>query len=434
MTRSRPDPHSRRTWQQVLLRSVPAGIVGFLAALHSPTGASAQEATDASAEPVVSLLQLPDDALLSATTSAELIQALRDHLSIRLVMPSGETAAVSLKGKVGAGDGRGTPYYFQFRGFRWEGPGPLEDFSVATALEESLGEGMDEDGWDEYDVDDEESDSAWADLVEALDVGLLNADERFWRAEDESVGLRVRAVHLPSYRYDETGGGQAEEFYSCCEGFDLPILQLTASVAPSTSEPPDGGEWPAVAYEQNILIVELEPGAAPTGEAATAVADEWVLQQSQSTIASCSGADFPSAAHSESRIAVGEEEWTGRAVATEHRGRVFFLIGDMQGTDVHCTLLASSGDGYEPGRYPVRRMTKELLEGSVSGEAVFVAAFNTNDRTFVAEGGFIEITAREPAIAARFELNGWMQSATGVREDELTVAGSFVASVVPARR
>ncbi|MFW6083638.1 MAG: hypothetical protein ACODAA_00305 [Gemmatimonadota bacterium] len=410
-----------------------------IAAVMLPSPAAGmQQATDqAAAEPsdtLVARLDVSEAALLDATNSVELIDALREHLVIDLTNPFDETVSVSLKGKVGAGDGSGLPYHFQLRGFRWNGPGSLENFSVAQAIDESHGEGLGGDGWEVYDPEpDRDGSSTWDSLIEALDVGLTQAGEDFWRLDDDPVGLQVTGAHLETYRFDAAGGGDWEEYQQCCEEFDNPILKLTTAVSYSSMlEAAEDGTGPQP-YEQNVLVIELVPGDPPAGQATESLADAEALQMSQMIAASsCLGADVGSLTGSESRVLAAGTEMTGQALVERSGDGTHVVLGAVEGETPHCLVLASPVGALGPGRYPVLRISQERLAADPTDEApFFVAAFNADDATLVTDEGHLDIESVEPRVRASFELTGWVQTADGQRHEEITITGSFTAETPP---
>src|SRR5690606_33687960 len=107
---------------------------------------------------IVARFELPAAPLVEVTTSAELIEALRAHLTLDLAMPLDEPLQVDLRGMAGGRGGDGPPYYFTLSplGVRYTGTDPLNDFPYAEAVRESHGDDFPPDGdaWDEYDADD----------------------------------------------------------------------------------------------------------------------------------------------------------------------------------------------------------------------------------------------------------------------------------------
>lgn len=215
--------------------------LGFLAAAapfaHQP--ASAQENADDPQEfppnTIVARFQIDPTVLADATTSGELIALLREHLRIDLGMPLKEPLAIMPRGYAGD-QSAGMVYHFGLGqlGLRVVSAGTWADLDYAMAVRESHGEDFppDDDMWDEIETDEEwDEDEAWANLVEALDIGLPQSADGFQQpAQPGTLPLRVKAVHFVAaddYETDEKLGGailrlQPDPYFqSAMEGIEV---------------------------------------------------------------------------------------------------------------------------------------------------------------------------------------------------------------------
>ena len=372
-------------------------------------------------------LHLPAEALTGVTSSVELADALRRHLTLDLTMPLQEPITVSLRGL--AGGTEGIPAVLQVPALRYEGTDPLEGFSLARAIEESRGPRMDNDGWDEFDAD-EAGDDPWRLLVQVLDAGLSQSAKGFGPANGGGhVGLRVESVRIPEFSYDALGGGQAEEYYWCCrEEEEGPILQLAADLwFPSMGD--EKGPAEALQYDQTIVVIQLGPAETPrNGMSDDGTSDDArALEVSEQFAFACDPAALTAASPSEARVLLSGEEWGGHALARiENSGELILVLADLEASEPYCLVFSSPGGMVEAGHYDVLPLTPELLDGSlVPDSPVFVAAMNGTDATFVTESGHVEITAARPEIRGTFELGGWIAEGDQ-RHDGVTLTGSFV--------
>lgn len=432
-----------------------------LRAQEPPERASITEDANFPANTVVVRFDLPEDALAEVTSSAELVAALREHWTVDVARPLDEPLQVDLRGFAGDMNGKGTVAYFLMNGLRYEGDEPLDDFSLAAAMRESHGEGWDDDGWDEFDNEEWTEDKAWNTFVEALDVGLRQSSELFGSPAGEGhAGLRVKAMHLLPFAFDDQGG---DEFYRCCEEIEGPVLEIKPDVRyPSAMA--SGGAAEPLRHERTVLVIELEPGptagpSAGDGTAAAAdsptpaVAPEEVsanlerLELTQLLLAACDGGEIRDRGTSE--IALLGERRNGDAVyGGEEEGELFVMLGSFEEGLDRCLVFFSPGGLPAPGEYPLRAPAEDLMfaETPPPGTRPFFAALATNmgatstthmgrdARLVVVTGGTLEISEVEQTLRATFELEGWITPeiegwiAAGETDGEpVELTGSFEA-------
>lgn len=233
-----------------------AALSGFLVVplvAQSGDGAVQRSPLEGDAMTIVARYDVDPAALRSATTAAELADALREHLSGEFAMPLDEHLQVDLHGGV-ADPVHGGDYFFGFSalGVLVEGrqsvAGPL---SAVIREAHGPGSGFDDDDWDEA--------SAWQNLRDAIESGLteslaaLNTD--FETDAEGRIPLEVAAVHVvPTDDYELQEG--LERLYVRID----PAPRFGSS-AMAGWEPPED-----LAYETQSILVELEPVAVETDE------------------------------------------------------------------------------------------------------------------------------------------------------------------------
>ncbi|MGH9320222.1 MAG: hypothetical protein ACRD3V_10095, partial [Vicinamibacteria bacterium] len=187
--------------------------------------------------PAVSLAQAPTDqtsvlrfeiseeAFQDVENSADLVAAVREHLTLDLTMPLDEPILISIRGVAG-----GPPHFLYPNRLRaqYESDAPLHGSSYALAVRESHGEDFPPDGdeWVEFDAEDWDEDAAWNALVRALDIGLPESSTEFETPRaGRHVGLRVKGVHVREFTLTDEDSWW--DYHECClEDFQGPVFQI----------------------------------------------------------------------------------------------------------------------------------------------------------------------------------------------------------------
>lgn len=228
-----------------------------------PAMSLAQAPTDTDGQTVVARFEISKEAFQDVKNSADLVTAVREHLTLDLTMPLDEPISISLRGWAGAQGGEGPPYNFVLSslGVRYEGGHPLVDFPYALAVRNSHGDvsSPDTKGWVEIDAEDWDEDAAWSSLVTALDVGLPQSSNGFESPlNGQHIGLRVKGVHVREFTLAAEDPGWGDYGFCCLEDFQGPVFQLQ----PDTwfqSATEEGGVADELVQHRNILVIELEP-------------------------------------------------------------------------------------------------------------------------------------------------------------------------------
>lgn len=241
----------------LLVLAVPMQVRGQVSS--EAAGAVGSDSADDGfqANRIVARFAIDPQALAEVSTSAELVAALREHLTLDVAMPLDEPLQVDLRGFAGDRSGRQPGYHFGWSalGVRYMGRQPLNGFHYASAVRESHGAGVSADGgsWDRFDSDDWDEESAWIALATALDIGLPQSSDAFDPPpEPGRLALRVVAVHhveLTDWdRLDSIGG---------------PLIELEPSPRFASSSDADWEEPEGLEYDVGVLVIQLGP--APAG-------------------------------------------------------------------------------------------------------------------------------------------------------------------------
>ncbi len=240
----------QRNLTRALAASIAVTLTSFASAVSAQEAGAAPDSSGAAdtfpANTLVARLSIDPEPLSSVTNSAELVSALREHLTFAASMPLDEDLRVHLRGAVGnPAEGGSFPFLYSGLGYDLEAnESSTGGFSAVVRGSHGPGSDFDDSDWDE--------DEAWAWLLDAINTGLtgsLAADGRFATDDDGHVSLRVVGVQTAS----------AEE-WDVEEGLERMYLKLQPGPRFSSSamagwEPPEG-----FASDVQRLFIELEPG------------------------------------------------------------------------------------------------------------------------------------------------------------------------------
>lgn len=426
------------------IRSVAGVIVVAAAVMPAPLlGLQARDGEDS--EAIVARFVLPENLFENVTSSAQLVQALRDHLALELAMPLEGVLQADFRGWAGEVDGAQPGYLVQssLLGVRYGGRQTSATFPFAQAVRASHGEGAPDAqaSWDDYDIPGWDEEDAWSQLVNALDIGLPQSSDAFHEPPAPGrLGLRVAHAEVREFDLPVADPGWDGYYFRCCRGeAGRTVMELRLDV--SFRSAMDDTPLPDVRKRTNVVVLEVVPGTATDAVATTEDApppaaaelspdDAEALSMSEDFAFACDPAALTTAGtHSASMVTFDDEQRIGQAAyRIENDGELVIVLGKVDADPFYCLVLFSPEGMPGVGTYDVLRLSRTLQEsGPPEGVAhPFVAALIGPERTFVSEGGSVEITTVEGRFQGRFDLDGWTVS-RGVRKDGVKVIGAFNA-------
>ncbi len=339
-----------------------------LAVLLIPGPLPGQDADAASTRDIVVRFAIPEDAFADATTSVEIVQVLRDQLTIELAMPLDEELRVVLRGVAGVRQGSGPPYHLLLGslGVGVAGRQPRAEYSYALAVRESHGDFPDNpwaalDSWEEWIEED-----AWNSLVTALDIGPAQSHGAFTRpAEGQHAPLRVKSVQIQEFTMAPEDSAWADFTYYSYDD-RAAVLEIKPDISHQSAQ--EGVTPDDIRYHLNILVLELGPGdsgeamaaagAAEAGaEAGGAAAsdlsteDAEALEISEGFAFACDPQELQSAVDvSASIVNFDGEQRIGQAVyGVEGDRDLIIILGKVDAENPYCLMMASPGGFPELG-------------------------------------------------------------------------------------